>query len=115
PPWPVPPPRAAAAGLARTDEACEPSGVTPNPATAQPDRAPADRALRGEPVARDVFTGLPDRYDRLAYLLSLGQDQRCRRAAGDRAAAALPGLVLDVATGPAGVALAGAERARADV
>ena len=89
--------------------------MTPNPATAQPDRAPADRALRGEPVAREVFTGLPDRYDRLAYLLSLGQDRRWRRAVVDRAAAGQPRLVLDVATGPAGIALAVAGRTGADV
>src|SRR5215470_17853672 len=111
----MPRPRVAAAGLARTDEACEPSGVTPNPVTAQPDRASTDRALRGEPVAREVFTGLPDRYDRLAYLLSLGQDRRWRRAVVNRAAAGSPGLVLDVATGPGGIALAVAGRTGADV
>ena len=86
-----------------------------NPVTTQPDRAPSDRALRGEPVARDVFTGLPDRYDRLAYLLSFGQDRRWRRAVVDQAAAGLPRLVLDVATGPAGIALAVAGRTGADV
>ena len=89
--------------------------MTPNPVTTQPDRAPSDRALRGEPVARDVFTGLPDRYDRLAYLLSFGQDRRWRRAVVDRAATGLPRLVLDVATGPAGIALAVAGRTGADV
>src|SRR5207244_3027508 len=74
--------------------------------------------LRGAPVARAVFTGLPARYDRLAYLLSLGQDRRWRRAVTDHAAAAPPTpprLVLDVATGPAGVALAVAARTGADV
>jgi len=71
--------------------------------------------LRGEPVARAVFDGLPARYDRLAYLLSFGQDRRWRRAVTDHAAAAGPRLVLDVATGPAGVALAVAARTGADV
>jgi len=89
--------------------------VAPNPVTAAPVRQPSDRPLRGEPVARTVFTGLPDRYDRLAYLLSFGQDRRWRRAVVDHAAAASPGLVLDVATGPAGIALAVAARTGADV
>jgi demethylmenaquinone methyltransferase/2-methoxy-6-polyprenyl-1,4-benzoquinol methylase len=89
--------------------------VAPNPVTAPPDRTASDRQLRGEPVARSVFTGLPDRYDRLAYLLSLGQDRRWRRAVVDHAAAAAPRLVLDVATGPAGIALAVAAATGADV
>jgi len=71
--------------------------------------------LRGEPVARSVFTGLPGRYDRLAYLLSFGQDRRWRAAVVSHTAAASPGLVLDVATGPAGIALAVAGRTGADV
>jgi demethylmenaquinone methyltransferase/2-methoxy-6-polyprenyl-1,4-benzoquinol methylase len=89
--------------------------VAPNPVTAAPRRPPSDRLLRGEPVARSVFIGLPARYDRLAYLLSLGQDRRWRRAVVGHAAAASPGLVLDVATGPAGIALAVAARTGADV
>jgi demethylmenaquinone methyltransferase/2-methoxy-6-polyprenyl-1,4-benzoquinol methylase len=89
--------------------------VAPNPVTAQPDRASHDRPLRGEPVARTVFIGLPDRYDRLAYLLSLGQDRRWRRAVVGHTAAAAPRLVLDVATGPAGIALAVAAATGADV
>ncbi len=98
--------------LAPSDHACEPAGVPPNPLTAPP---ASDVTLRGEPVARTVFTGLPARYDRLAYLLSFGQDRRWRRAVADHAAAAAPKLVLDVATGPAGVALAVAARTGADV
>ena len=86
-----------------------------NPVTAQPDQVSPDRSLRGEPVAREVFTGLPDRYDRLAYLLSFGQDRRWRRALVGHAAAGAPRLVLDVATGPAGIALAVAARTGADV
>jgi len=89
--------------------------VAPNPVTAQTDRGSRDRSLRGEPIARDVFTGLPGRYDRLAYLLSLGQDRRWRRAVVDHAATGAPRLVLDVATGPAGIALAVAGRTGADV
>jgi demethylmenaquinone methyltransferase/2-methoxy-6-polyprenyl-1,4-benzoquinol methylase len=78
--------------------------------------APAhDARLRGEPVARAVFADLPARYDRLGYLLSLGQDRRWRRAVVSRTAAARPRLVLDVATGPAGIALAVASRTGADV
>jgi demethylmenaquinone methyltransferase/2-methoxy-6-polyprenyl-1,4-benzoquinol methylase len=74
------------------------------------------RALRqpragGNDVARELFAGLPARYDRLALLLSFGQDRRWRRAVVDRLAGTPGGqLVLDVATGPAGVALALAER-----
>ncbi len=78
--------------------------------------APAqDDRLRGDPVARSVFTGLPARYDRLAYLLSFGQDRRWRRAVVEHTAAAGPHRVLDVATGPAGIALAVAGRTGADV
>ena len=72
-------------------------------------------ALRGDAVSRTVFAGLPGRYDRLAYLLSFGQDRRWRRAVVDQVAAAAPGRVLDVATGPAGIALAVAGRTGAQV
>jgi demethylmenaquinone methyltransferase / 2-methoxy-6-polyprenyl-1,4-benzoquinol methylase len=53
-----------------------------------------------------VFRGLPDRYDRLAEWLSLGQNRRWRAALVDAVAAGNPRLVADVATGTAGVALA---------
>lgn len=66
-------------------------------------------------MAKAVFVGLPARYDRLAYLLSFGQDRRWRRAVVDRAVAVSPRRVLDVATGPAGVALAIAARVPADI
>ena len=85
------------------------------PVTAPPDRASSDRPLRGEPVAREVFIGVPGRYDRLAYLLSFGQDRRWRRAVVARTAAGSPRLVLDVATGPAGIALAVAGATGANV
>src|SRR4029077_4928953 len=77
--------------------------------------AAPEQPLRGEPVARSVFTGLPDHYDRLAYLLSFGQDRRWARAVVAPPAAGNPRRVLDVATGPAGVALAVAARTGADV
>jgi demethylmenaquinone methyltransferase/2-methoxy-6-polyprenyl-1,4-benzoquinol methylase len=67
---------------------------------------------RTEPnrFARELFDGLPDRYDALAELLSFGQNGRWRAAMVDRIAdgvgAVRPGdTVLDVATGTAGVAL----------
>jgi demethylmenaquinone methyltransferase/2-methoxy-6-polyprenyl-1,4-benzoquinol methylase len=78
-------------------------------------RLAGDPRWRGEPVARAVFTGLPARYDRLAYLLSFGQDRRWRRAVVEHAATARPRLVLDVATGPGGIALAVAARTGASV
>jgi demethylmenaquinone methyltransferase/2-methoxy-6-polyprenyl-1,4-benzoquinol methylase len=65
--------------------------------------------------ARRLFAGLPERYDRLAQILSLGQDRRWRRAVVDAVAASDPRSVLDVATGPAGVALALAERTTATI
>jgi demethylmenaquinone methyltransferase/2-methoxy-6-polyprenyl-1,4-benzoquinol methylase len=69
----------------------------------------------GNRVAREVFTGLPPRYDRLAWLLSFGQDRRWRRLVVDKIAAGQPRRVLDVASGPAGVALAVARRTEATV
>src|SRR5579859_5831849 len=65
--------------------------------------------------ARQLFDGLPPRYDRLAAVLSLGQNGRWRRAMVDAVVAARPARVLDVATGPAGVATQIAERTRAAV
>ncbi|MFM2076832.1 MAG: hypothetical protein RJA49_722, partial [Actinomycetota bacterium] len=65
--------------------------------------------------AQRLFAGLPARYDRLAALLSLGQDGQWRRAMIDHVVDPAPGLVLDVATGPAGVALQLAERSPATV
>jgi demethylmenaquinone methyltransferase/2-methoxy-6-polyprenyl-1,4-benzoquinol methylase len=55
--------------------------------------------------AQRLFSPLPERYDRLAEVLSLGQDGRWRRAMVDRIVPDRPDLVLDVACGPAGVAL----------
>ncbi len=60
--------------------------------------------------AQQLFTPLPGRYDRLAELLSMGQNGRWRRAMVDHIVPDHPGLILDVASGPAGVALQLAER-----
>jgi demethylmenaquinone methyltransferase/2-methoxy-6-polyprenyl-1,4-benzoquinol methylase len=65
--------------------------------------------------AQQLFTPLPGRYDRLAELLSMGQNGRWRRAMIDRIVPDRPGLVLDVASGPAGVALQLADRSSARV
>lgn len=65
--------------------------------------------------AQRLFTPLPARYDRLAEVLSMGQNGRWRRAMVDHIVPEQPGLVLDVACGPAGVSLQIADRTRADV
>jgi demethylmenaquinone methyltransferase / 2-methoxy-6-polyprenyl-1,4-benzoquinol methylase len=74
---------------------------------------------RTEPnrFARELFTGLPSRYDALAEVLSFGQNHRWRTAMVDAVAAMAPPprRVLDVATGTAGVALMLAERTGAAI
>lgn len=65
--------------------------------------------------AQALFSGLPARYDRLAAVLSLGQDRRWRREMIGHVVASDPARVLDIATGPAGVALQLAERTRATI
>jgi demethylmenaquinone methyltransferase / 2-methoxy-6-polyprenyl-1,4-benzoquinol methylase len=65
--------------------------------------------------AQELFTDLPTRYDRLAEVLSMGQNGRWRRAMVDRIVPSSPGKVLDVASGTAGVALQLASRTTADV
>src|SRR6516165_11424875 len=54
--------------------------------------------------ARDLFDGLPARYDRLAELLSFGQNGQWR---AEMVGHVIPvdGVILDVASGTAGVAL----------
>jgi demethylmenaquinone methyltransferase / 2-methoxy-6-polyprenyl-1,4-benzoquinol methylase len=60
--------------------------------------------------ALELFSGLPERYDRMGAFLSFGQDPRWRRAVV-RAIAPQPGQeVLDVATGTGMVAFALARR-----
>lgn len=63
---------------------------------------------RTEPnrFARQLFGGLPGRYDVLAEVLSFGQNRRWRRALVERVGVAPRALVLDVAAGTGGVALA---------
>lgn len=70
---------------------------------------------RGNRVAQRVFEGLPDRYDLLAEWLSFWQNRRWRAALVEAVAAGSPGVVADVATGTAGVALALARRTGAAV
>jgi len=67
--------------------------------------------------ARDLFDGLPGRYDALAEVLSFGQNRRWRAAMVDSVTAAdpPPRRILDVATGTAGVALMLADRTDAEV
>ncbi len=65
--------------------------------------------------ARDLFDGLPARYDVLEELLSFGQNRRWRRAMVDAVAEGRPESVLDVATGTAGVALMLARTTGADI
>ncbi len=60
--------------------------------------------------AQHLFAPLPQRYDRLAELLSFGQNGRWRRAMIGHVAPAAGQAVLDVASGTAGVALQIAER-----
>jgi demethylmenaquinone methyltransferase / 2-methoxy-6-polyprenyl-1,4-benzoquinol methylase len=69
-----------------------------------------EKVIGSNQVARELFDGLPPRYDRLAEVLSLGQNRRWRRAMVDAVVASGPRKVLDVATGPAGVALQVADR-----
>ena len=66
-------------------------------------------------AARRLFSGLPARYDRLAALLSMGQDARWRRRMIDHIVASRPTTLLDVATGPCGVALQLASRTDAQI
>lgn len=74
---------------------------------------------RSEPTAfaQSLFDRLPARYDLLAEVLSFGQNNRWRTAMVDAVAAMrpLPGRVLDVATGTAGVAMQLARRTPARI
>jgi len=70
--------------------------------------------------AQQLFAPLPARYDRLAEILSFGQNGRWRRAMVDHLApgSGIPAadrVVLDVAAGTAGVSLQIAERTGAKV
>lgn len=61
-------------------------------------------------VAQELFDELPARYDRLAEVLSFGQNGRWRRAMIDHIVPSAPGKILDVASGTAGVAIQLARR-----
>ncbi|HEX9064799.1 MAG TPA: class I SAM-dependent methyltransferase [Streptosporangiaceae bacterium] len=66
--------------------------------------------------AQTLFTPLPSRYDRLAEILSFGQNGRWRRAMVDQIVSGPPASsVLDVASGTAGVAIQLARRTGAQV
>ncbi len=54
-------------------------------------------------TAQELFAPLPSRYNRLAAILSFGQDRRWRRTMIDHVAGSRPNLVLDVASGPGAV------------
>ena len=65
----------------------------------------ATAAFERNRFAQHLFAPLPQRYDRLAEILSFGQNSRWRRAMISRIAPAPGQVVLDVASGTAGVAL----------
>ena len=68
-------------------------------------RSPAPMPAIGAPFTKQLFSPLPARYDRLEEILSMGQNRRWRREMVDRIMPGGPALVLDIATGTAGVAL----------
>jgi demethylmenaquinone methyltransferase/2-methoxy-6-polyprenyl-1,4-benzoquinol methylase len=79
---------------------------------------PAVAVVAGDPAvgehgrfARRLFAPLPDRYDRLAEWLSFGQNRRWRHEMVAHLLAGRPSLLLDVASGTAGVAIAEASAA----
>jgi demethylmenaquinone methyltransferase/2-methoxy-6-polyprenyl-1,4-benzoquinol methylase len=79
-----------------------------------------DDLLAPNRFARDLFDGLPARYDRLAELLSFGQNGQWRaemvgRVVEGQGRVPADGVILDVASGTAGVALQLAARSRARV
>lgn len=76
---------------------------------------PLSTSAERNSFAQDLFTPLPARYDRLAELLSFGQNGRWRRAMVDQIVPAPGNVVLDVASGTAGVALQLASRTGARV
>ena len=66
-------------------------------------------------LAQELFDALPDRYDRLAEVLSLGQNRRWRREMCDHLVANGAALLVDVASGTAGAAIQLARRSPAQV
>lgn len=80
-----------------------------------PAETSSPRASERNRFAQGLFRPLPSRYDRLAELLSMGQNARWRREMVTRMLPSSPRLVLDVASGTAGVALQLASRSGARV
>lgn len=80
-------------------------------------RAVEESRRQPNTFARQLFDGLPRRYDVLEEVLSFGQNRRWRTAMVDAVAAMRPApqQVLDVATGTAGVALMLTDRTGATV
>ncbi len=76
---------------------------------------PLSTSAERNSFAQDLFTPLPGRYDRLAEILSFGQNGRWRRAMVDQVMRAPGQSVLDVASGTAGVAIQLARRTGARV
>lgn len=73
------------------------------------------REGRSSRYAQGLFTPLPRRYDRLAEVLSFGQNGRWRREMVGHIVQDTPATVLDVATGPGGVARQIARRSSAQI
>ncbi len=95
----------------------DPGGSPPNRGL-RPDLAGAPEASAASPenaFAAGLFEDLPPRYDRLAGVLSLGQNGRWRREVVRHLARSQPRRILDVATGTAGVAIALARATDADI
>ena len=76
---------------------------------------PLSTSAERNSFAQELFTPLPARYDRLAEILSFGQNGRWRRAMVDQIVQAPGAAVLDVASGTAGVAIQLARRTTARV
>jgi len=76
---------------------------------------PLPTAADRNSFAQELFTPLPSRYDALAEVLSFGQNGRWRRAMVDRVLPASDALILDVASGTAGVAISLARRSGARI
>lgn len=77
------------------------------------EHVPAQGALKREAI--ELFAPLPRHYDRVAAVLSFGQDPRWRRTMVDTVGAHPSERVLDVATGTGMVAQALVERYRCEV
>ena len=91
-------------------------GSQPSAAEHEPGTVRLESTAERHPAfTRQLFSPLPARYDRLEAILSMGQNGRWRREMTDRILAVDPTLVLDIATGTAGVALQIEQRSGARV